>query len=315
MWKQLAIIVTAGAASGLVFVAPISSSSIGLYVVNYFVQLPLLLVGLSLGTLSAVTACVAAIVPVAATMGLVGGLLYVFAFVIPAMVVVNRALLSRVGHDGGTEWFPPGNLLMILTAYGALAFVATMILLSGQEGGLWAVAHEAMYHMLSTFLPAATDADLNAAAARLSGWVPAMVVMSWLLMNVVNSVIAQGILVASAKNLRPTPRYAALTLPRFLAALLAAALALWLIGDGDIALAGRTLAAVFATPYFLLGLTVVHRLTSGWPGRGFVLTAFYVMLLLLDWPSFAAVAILGFVEQWLGIRQRFAGSAPDSEDD
>ena len=315
MWKQFAIILTAGAASGLVFVAPMANASVGLLVVNYFVQLPLLLVGLSLGTMSVATAGVAALVSVSVVIGLAGALLYLIAFVIPAMVVVNRSLLSRAGHDGGTEWYPPGNLLAILAGYGAVAFVAVLIMLAGQDGGLRVLIRDTLVEFLAMFAPSAPESDRIAVAERWAPWIPAMIVMSWMMMIVVNSVIAQSTLVASGKNLRPTPRYSSVELPRWLAAMLAAAFAIWVLGTGDVAFVGRTISVVFATPYFLLGLAVVHQLSRGWPARGLLLTIFYVMLLLLDWPSFAAVAALGFVEQWLGLRQRFAGGASGKEDD
>jgi hypothetical protein len=134
-----------------------------------------------------------------------------------------------------------------------------------------------------------------------------MIVMSWMLMIVINSVIAQSTLVASARNFRPTPRYSSFELPRWLAAIAAAALVAWLLGTDDVAFVGRTLTLIFAAPYFLLGLAVIHQLARRWPARRVFLTVFYIMLLLLmDWPSFAAVVGLGFAEQWLGLRRRYA---------
>ena len=226
MWKQFAIILTAGAASGLVFVAPMANASVGLLVVNYFVQLPLLLVGLSLGTMSVVTAGVAALVSVSVVIGLAGALLYLIAFVIPAMVVINRSLISRAGHDGGTEWYPTGNLLTILAGYGAVVFVAVLIMLAGPEGGLRVLSREPIVEFLAMFAPSAPESDRIAVAERWSPWIPAMIVMSWMMMIVVNSVIAQSTLVASGKNLRPTPRYSSVELPRWLAAMLAASFAI-----------------------------------------------------------------------------------------
>ena len=93
------------------------------------------------------------------------------------------------------------------------------------------------------------------------------------------------------------------------------ALAVWALGTDDVAFIGRTLSMVFATPYFLLGLAVIHRLVSKWPLRRLFLIIFYIMLLLLlDWPSFAAVVGLGFAEQWLGLRRRYATGPPAKED-
>ena len=315
MWKQLALVLTAGTASGLVFVAPSVNASVGLLVINYFAQLPLLLIGLSLGTMSVATAGLAALVSVTVVIGLTGALQYLVVFVIPAMVIVNRSLISRVGPDGTTEWYPTGNLLAILAGYGAIAFVAVLIMLAGQDGGLRGVIQDAIVAFITMFAPAVPEGDLIVVAEHWALSVPAMIVMSWMLMIVINSAIAQSTLVASAKNFRPTPRYSYFELPRWLAAILAAALAVWALGTDDAAFIGRTLSMVFATPYFLLGLAVVHRLVRKWPARHLFLTIFYIMLLLiLDWPSFAAVVGLGFAEQWFGLRRRFATGRSAKED-
>ncbi len=315
MWKQLAIVLTAGVASGLVFVAPAANVSVGLLVINYFAQLPLLLIGLSLGTMSVAAAGMAALVSVTVVIGLAGALQYLIAFVIPAMVVVNRSLLSRTGHDGATEWYPTGNLLAILAGYGAVAFVAVLIMLAGQDGGLRALIQDAIVEVVAMFAPSVPEGDRIAVAEHWAVSVPAMIVRSWMLMIVVYSAIAQSTLGASGKNFRPTPRYSSFELPRSLAAILAAALAVWALGAGDVAFIGRTLSMIFATPYFLLGLAVIHRLIRKWSARRLILIIFYIMLLLiLDWPSFAAVVGLGFAEQWFGLRRRYATGSSAKED-
>ncbi len=153
MWKQLAIVLTAGVASGLVFVAPSANASMGLLVINYFAPLPLLLIGLSLGTMAVATAGMAALVSVTVVIGLAGALQYLIVFVIPAMVVVNRSLRSRAGHDGTTEWYPTGNLLVILAGYGAVAFVGLMIMLADQDGGLRVLIQDAIVEIVSMFAP------------------------------------------------------------------------------------------------------------------------------------------------------------------
>ena len=315
MWKQLAIVLTAGVASGLVFVTPSVNASVGLLVINYFAQLPLLLIGLSLGTMSLVTAGLAALVSVTIVIGLAGTLQYLLAFVVPAMLIVNRSLRSRAGHDGSTEWYPIGNLLVILAVYGSVAFVAVLIMLAGQDGGLRVLIQDAIVEVVGLLAPSVPAGDRIAIAEHWAVSLPAMIVMSWMLMIIINSAIAQSTLVASAKNFRPTPRYSSFELPRSLAAILAAALAIWVLGTGEVAFIGRTLSMVFASPYFLLGLAVVHQLVRRWPVRRLFLTIFYIMLLLLlDWPSFTAVAGLGFAEQWLGLRRRYATGASIKED-
>ncbi len=45
------------------------------------------------------------------------------------------------------------------------------------------------------------------------------------------------------------------------------------------------------------------------------LTVFYLLLFFLGWPGLALVAAVGLADQFFGLRLRFAGPAPDQEDD
>ena len=83
-----------------------------------------------------------------------------------------------------------------------------------------------------------------------------------------------------------------------------------LVSSGDMEYLAHNLVLIFAAPYFFLGLAVVHCLARLAPGKGFVLTAFYVTLGLF--LAFAGVAVigLGVIEQWAGVRRRFVGAGP-----
>ena len=82
---------------------------------------------------------------------------------------------------------------------------------------------------------------------------------------------------------------------------------MWFAGGDTLGFVGKTLTIIFAAPYFLQGLAVIHELTRGWSARRFALAAFYILLLfVMGWLSFATLAALGFVEQWTKLRQRFA---------
>ncbi len=44
-----------------------------------------------------------------------------------------------------------------------------------------------------------------------------------------------------------------------------------------------------------------------------MLVVFYLVLVLFGWPAFLVVAALGFIEQWTGLRRRFAGPCNSQE--
>ena len=105
-------------------------------------------------------------------------------------------------------------------------------------------------------------------------------------------------------------------LPIGFAFALVASGALWTFADGGAAFVGQTLTIAIATPYLLLGLAVVHQISRPWPWRRFALFVFYLLLLLLlGLPGLALVAGLGLTDQLIGLRQRFAGAAPDEENE
>jgi hypothetical protein len=62
-----------------------------------------------------------------------------------------------------------------------------------------------------------------------------------------------------------------------------------------------------------LGFAVAHALAARLGPRRLVLWGLYLVVFLLGWPVLA-VAALGFVEDWIGVRRRVAGKVPDPED-
>jgi hypothetical protein len=123
----------------------------------------------------------------------------------------------------------------------------------------------------------------------------------------INGVLAQGALARFGLTWRPSPDIAALTLPKALpaAALLCGALA---AVPGTVGYLGLNLVLVLSIAFFLAGLAVVHALARRLEARLFMLIAFYAVLF-FGWPVLV-VAGLGFLEPWVGLRRRFAATAP-----
>ena len=83
-------------------------------------------------------------------------------------------------------------------------------------------------------------------------------------------------------------------------------------GDGQLAYLALNVVIVLLVPFFFAGLAVVHAFASGRQARTLLLVVFYFFLLVSGWPI-ALVIGLGVIEQWAGLRRRFARTGPDQE--
>ena len=72
----------------------------------------------------------------------------------------------------------------------------------------------------------------------------------------------------------------------------------------DLGYLGRNIAMVFAVPYFLGGLAVVHGLVREVAFSGVLLGTFYLVVIISGW-ALVVVAGVGIIEQWAGLRSRF----------
>lgn len=315
MSKAMVIAVAAGAASGLVFLAPFSGSMFGFALVNA-THMPLFLAGLGLGVSAVITASATATVIITLFADIGAAVPFLVAFAVPTIIVVRQALLSRPGADGGVEWYPPGSLLSLLAVYGAATFVIAAAMTSNQTTGLEGLVRNSLEEGLAFFIPDLPEETRQMAATQWASVLPAMLVCSWLVTVTVNGTLAQAILIRGNRNLRPSPRFSQIAVPDKLVFAVALCAVGWLAANGTVAYMAKDLTIILAVPYFFQGLGVVHEVSRGWPGRGIALTVFYILVLfLLDWPGLAAIAGLGLAEQWLGLRRRFAGQAADEEED
>ena len=311
MPRSLLIAVAAGCASATVLLAALAGP-FGGAMLAYLTPLPLLCVGLAFGS---ATVPIAAAAGFAWTMGfsnvaaagVFGGM-----HALPSWLVVRQALVRRPAAVPGAdpEWGSAGSVLTALTLLAGAATIAIGVLGTGAQG-IEATVREVLQSALREALPAMPDVQL---AELVEVAVPAFLgacAATWIIMIVVNAVLAQNLMSSRGWSMRPTPQWSLLELPDWMSWPLVAAAAVALIDSGDAGYIARNLVLVFATPFFLVGLAVVHRLVRRLPNRGLPLVAFYLGLA-LAFPIFAGFATLaGVIEQWWGIRRRFGGADID----
>jgi hypothetical protein len=310
----LAAAIASGLVAALLYLS-VLTGSLGALILVYLVQLPLFAAGLSLGAKAVLIAGGTATLVTAAVGGVLSGVLFFLAEALPPMLLVYQALRSRTDGTGAVAWYPPGRLVLWLCGIGAAILLGAALFLTGTADGFRGTVHGFLAGQLDALLGTARTAtaagqksQAEAMAEALTAFFPAMAVGSWLIMTTVNGILAQGALARFGLNRRPAPDMAALTLPRWTAGILAASLLIAFVAAGDIGYLGANLAPVLALAYVFAGLAVMHAVLRRQTGRILILVPAYLALL-LGWPVLL-VAACGMIDQWFGLRQRFAASLP-----
>ena len=301
MPHPLVLAALAGLASAGLFLSLVSGVP-GVLLFAYFVQLPIIFIGLTLGLTGSVVAALGAVLVNSLIAGLLATLIYAALQAAPALFVVRQALLSRTDAGGQVEWFPPGLLLGQLTLAAVAAVVLAYAFYLNEPGGLQGAVESFLAVALSEFgaIPEATE--LPPEARGLAFVFPGIMATSWLVMVVLNGVLAQALAVRTGWQRRPSPDLAGLELPWWLWPILGVA-ALFSLFGGGAGFLGGSLLMVLAVPYFFLGLAVVHSLARRWSHRRIALFVLYACIVLFGWPGLVVV-LLGFVEDWAHLRRR-----------
>lgn len=297
----------AGAIAALLHLS-VTTGSPGAFMLAYFAQAPIVATGLALGFMPAAVAAAVAAVLVALGSPGVGALsLFVLTSALPVLIIVYFAIQNRVrngeGEDGSVEWYPVGQLLGWLTALALVAFVVAYLIFLGGENGVKGAIEAYLKNVLVALRGTQADpAGVDQLIATMAAAFPAVAAASWLLMIVVNGIMAQKFLTASGKNMRPMPVYREIETPIWPIAAIALGALLSFFG-GDLRFFGINIMLIATIPFFFIGLAVLHSISSAWPGRLFLLSGAYLFLILLVWPA-AIIALLGLIEHWVRLRER-----------
>ncbi|MFQ5765515.1 MAG: DUF2232 domain-containing protein [Rhodospirillales bacterium] len=306
MPKEMLIAVGAGVVSSIAAAAFLNQVPGGMFF-GYLASLPLFMAGLAIGPKAV---AIGGAVGFMATGLLAGGLaagVFAMVQVLPAWLVVKQMLLQRSGGAAGAvDWFPAGEVLCWLTLLAAAMLALAALAGSGDEG-IMTVVTTNLDHFLESVAPAMDEGRQATMVATMAPLFPGAVGVSWVVMTIVNGTLAQGLLVRTGHNLRPSPAYANLALPQWMSWPLIGSAVLALVGSGELEYTGRNLAMILALPYFFLGLAVVHSWTRRLAFTGVALAVFYTVLVIWGW-AMLAVAGIGVLEQWGGLRQWFGGS-------
>lgn len=332
MTKDMLFAGAAGVASALSGLSFLSREPSAVFLI-YLAPLPLMLAGLALGARATFAASGVGVLIAGLFAGYPAMLLYVVGYALPSSVVVwlglgRRAappdaqadtpqpgaagvdiLVGETSENGAArapiEWYPHGHIVSCLAALAAVLIVAAALMLASEDGFRTTIA-EHIETGIAALFPSLDEAKRMPLVNTMIGLFPGWIGVSWVAMGVVNAVAAEAILTRAGRALRPKPAWADISLPDWLSWLLVGAALLALIGPGDVGYTGRNLALALAFPHFLLGLAVAHGLANRTPNPRALLVGFYFVLFLSAW-ALLAVAAVGVLENWIGIRNRLPG--------
>ena len=301
MRNALLIPLGAGIFSALLHLSVTAGSPMA-FMLAYFAQAPVAAVGLSLGFMnSAVAAAFAAILVLIGSPGVGALSLYLLTSALPVLVIVYFAVQNRGDQDGNTSWYPLGHLLGWLTALGLAAFTTALIAFMFGDGGL-RVAIENFLRSMFTGIQGVDTARIDRFIETSARIFPTIAAASWVLMNIVNCSLAQRLVTAAEKNIRPIPSYRDIEAPLWpLATAVLGGILLFL--GGEIGFFALNILLISTIPFFFIGLAVLHSISAAWPGRPFLLAGAYIFLVLAHWPAALLVA-LGTLEPWLRLREK-----------
>ena len=280
----------------------------GAALLTIFAQVPIAAAGLSLGFMPAAVAAAVAAVLVAIGSTASGGLtIFILVTALPVLLIVyfsvQKAPASPEDETGAANWYPIGRTLGALTALALVLYLISFLTIVTSEAELRERIRpiiDAMSAMLQG--AGAQPAQIDGTIGRMVLFLPATVAGYFLLLTILNSVLAQKILVAKDKNLRPTPVYSDIELPLWPAAAIILGALLSFFG-GNAGFFGLNVMLIATIPFFFIGLAVLHSISAAWPGRLFLLMGAYLFLVLLVWPA-AIIALLGLIEHWVRLRER-----------
>jgi len=272
----------------------------------YLAPLPLFLVGLHRGLKAETIAGTAGVLCAGVVAGPMSALLFAVIHAAPVWLAVWLALIRRPGAETSEEWVPTGTILSLLAALGAAMLLLAMVTVAGQEGGLEGLIRSYLDQIFSFMLPSVDEMQRGELIDVISPLFPGYMGTSWVVMAAVNGSIALAILVRTGHTERPRTKLADLVLPDWTSWALIGAAVVALVGQGELQYLGRNLALILSVPFFFLGLAVVHDLARRITFPGVLLTVFYLVLLLSGWIAIVIIGA-GVLEQWAGLRRRFAG--------
>lgn len=309
MIATISIALAAGFASALMFASITSGAAISLLLIN-LAPLPLMVVGLAWGPLSAAVGGVAATVVIASLFGLPYCIAFAMVNVLPAWWLAHLVLLARqqedatAGPDEKLEWYPVGRVLIWILVFATIITATTLLTMGTDAAAIQSTIRKGWVELLE-----ATGLVLNNSTLdTLVVMAPMGAEIAAVAMLIFNLWLAAKIAATSGRLHRPWPDLKSITLPTATIAALFAAVACCFSG-GLLAILAQVLTAGLSIAYAMTGFAVLHTLTLAMKSRALWLGCAYAVVAGFAW-ALLAVALLGVADAVFGLRQRYLRERP-----
>jgi len=310
MIATISIALAAGFAAALMFASITSGAAISLLLIN-LAPLPLMVVGLVWGPLSAAVGGIAATVVI----GFLFGLPYCIAFalvnVLPAWWLAHLVLLARqrggvaaAGPNEELEWYPVGRILIWILIFATIITAATLMMMGTDAAAIQSTIRKGWVELLETTGLALNDSTLDTLVVM----APMGAEMAAMAMLTLNLWLAAKIAATSGRLHRPWPDLKSIALPAVTIAALFAAVVCCFAG-GLLAILAQVLTAGLSIVYAMTGFAVLHTLTLAMKSRALWLGCAYAIVAGFAW-ALLAVALLGVADAVFGLRQRYLRERP-----
>ena len=310
MIATIAIALAAGLASALMFASITSGAAISLLLIN-LAPLPLMVVGLGWGAISAAIGGVAATVVIAALFGLPYSIAFALLNVLPAWWLAHLVLLARprdgvdaASPDDALEWYPVGRILLWIVIFATILTAATLLTMGTDAATIQKTIRTGWTELVEATGLALNDSTLDALVLV----APIGAEIAAVMMLTLNLWLAAKIAATSGRLHRPWPDLKNTALPMTTIAVLFAAIVCCFAG-GLLAILAQVLTTGLSIAYALTGFAVLHTLTLAMKSRALWLGCIYAVVAGFAW-ALLAVALLGLADAVFGLRRRYLRSRP-----
>jgi hypothetical protein len=328
MLQTLLIGLGAGTTSAFLYASAARGSPLAFLLAN-FAQLPIMIAALGWTHFAGLAAVLVASAGLALAFNTSAALAFLIVAGLPAWFIGYLALLARPSsapesrppsapESSDVEWYPVGRIV-VWTAIAAACVVAVTMLRYGFDLAQMRAGLRRDLELVLRFISRSpAEGPLRLPNIRdperlidiLVLIIPPMKATALTITTLFNLWLAATIVRISGRLRRPRPRIAEMTFPPFAPTLLALAVAGTFLPDLAGVLSGLLTASLLLA-YALLGLAVMHAITAGVTGRGFMLTGLYLTVCVLGWPLLL-MSLLGLIETMASLRARFAARRPPS---